>query len=72
MVFARRFAAHKQPGWATYSMATGVIFFAAFFGIASGSQGAVTVAFAVAVVIAWVWISLMAARLMAGLPDMEV
>jgi|SRR6266545_694453 len=72
-VFARRFAAHQQPGWAAYSVATGVIFFAAFFGIASGSQGAgVSVAFAVAVVIAWAWISVMAARLMAGLPDMEV
>jgi hypothetical protein len=29
-VFARRFAALKQPGWAAYSIATGVIFFAAF------------------------------------------
>src|SRR5262245_60335475 len=62
-VFARRFAALKQPGWAAYSIATGVIFFAAFFGIASGSQGPVSVAFAVAVVLAWVWISL----IMAGL-----
>ena len=71
-VFARRFAAHKQPGWAAYSVATGVIFFAAFFGIASGSKGAVSVAFAIADVIAWIWFSLMAARLMAGLPNREV
>jgi Protein of unknown function (DUF998) len=70
-VFARRFAVLKQPGWAIYSVATGVIFFAAFLGIASGSQGPVSVAFAVAVVIAWVWISLMAARLMVRLPDIE-
>jgi hypothetical membrane protein len=62
-VFARRFAALQQPRWAAYSIATGVIFFAAFVGIASGSKGPVSVAFAVAVVIAWVWISLMAARL---------
>jgi len=69
-VFARRFASRKQPGWAIYSVATGVIFFAAFFGIASGSQGAgVSLAFAIAVVIAWVWISLMAAGLLASLPD---
>jgi hypothetical membrane protein len=66
-VFARRFAALKQPGLAVYSAATGALFFAAFFGIASGSQGAgVSLAFAVAVVIAWVWISVMAARLMSG------
>jgi hypothetical protein len=67
-VFASRFMALKQPGWAAYSAATGVIFFAAFFGIASGSRGAgVSLAFALAVVIAWVWISVMAARLRSGL-----
>jgi hypothetical membrane protein len=71
-VFARRFVALKQPGWAAYSVATGVIFFAAFFGIASGSRGAgVSLAFAVAVVIAWIWVSLMAGRLMAALPAEE-
>lgn len=37
-VFARRFAALRQRGWAAYSVATGVLFFAAFFGIAMGSQ----------------------------------
>jgi len=45
-VFARRFAAFGQCGWSAYSIATGAIFFAAFFGIASGSQqGPATVAF---------------------------
>ena len=45
-----------------------MIFFAAFFGIASGSRGAgVSVAFAVAVVLAWVWISLLAAHVRAAL-----
>jgi hypothetical protein len=77
-VFARQFAARKQRGWAVYSLITGVLFFAAFFGIAAGSQqgGAtltvVNLAFSVAVVLGWAWISLMAARLMAGLPNMEV
>lgn len=70
-VFARRFASLGQPGWAAYSVATGVIFFAAFIGIASGSKGPVSVAFAVAVVLAWVWISLIAARLMTELPDLK-
>jgi hypothetical protein len=38
VVFARRFAGLKQWGWAVYSLATGVLFFAAFFGIATGSN----------------------------------
>jgi hypothetical protein len=69
MVFARRFAALEQRGWAAYSVATGILFFAAFFGIASGSQqgGAiltfVVLAFTAAVVLAWAWVSVMAIRL---------
>jgi hypothetical membrane protein len=69
-VLARRYAALRQRGWAAYSVATGVLFFAAFFGIASGSKGAgVSVAFAVAVVLGWAWISAMVARLRTELPD---
>lgn len=70
MVFARRFAGLGERGWAAYSAATGVLFFAAFFGIASGSQqgGAtlvfVTLAFTAAVVLGWAWVSVMAARLL--------
>jgi Protein of unknown function (DUF998) len=69
-VFARRFVAHREPGWATYSVITGVLFFAAFIGIATGSQQGgsiltvVTLAFTVAVVLGWAWVSAMAARLM--------
>jgi hypothetical protein len=69
-VFARRFAAQRLRGWAVYSVATGVFFFAAFVGIAVGSNsvGAITtfviLAFTVAVVIGWVWVSAMAAKLL--------
>jgi hypothetical membrane protein len=69
-VFGRRFIAHNQLGWAVYSIATGVLFFAAFFGIAAGSQQGgetltvVNLAFSVAVVLGWAWVSTMAARLM--------
>ena len=70
LVFARRFAALGQRGWAAYSAATGVLFFAAFFGIASGSRGAgISLAFAVAGVLGWAWLSALVARLLAGLPD---
>ncbi len=70
-VFARRFAALGQRGWAVYSIATGIIFFAAFFGIAAGSQqggttlAVVTLAFTAAVVIGWAWITVISTRLMA-------
>jgi hypothetical protein len=72
-VFARRLAARGQRAWAVYSVATGVLFFAAFVGIASGSQQAgatltiVTLGFYVAVVLGWAWVSAIAARLMAEL-----
>jgi hypothetical protein len=78
VVFARRFAALKQWGWAAYSLATGVLFFAAFFGIAVGSsQGGATLTFVVlafttAVVLGWAWVSAMAARLMNELPETKV
>ena len=80
LVFARRFAALGQRRWAAYSAATGVLFFAAFFGIAAGphQEGAhvgfvdavfVNLAFTIAVVLGWAWLSAMAARLMTELPD---
>jgi len=47
-----------------------VVFLAAFVGIASGSrQPAISLAFAVAVVLGWAWVSVVAARLMTELPD---
>ncbi len=63
-VFARRFAVRGQRGWAAYSAATGVIFFAAFAGIASGSGNSwIVIGFSIAVILAWTWISAVAARL---------
>jgi hypothetical protein len=73
-VFARRFSALGERGWAAFSAATGVLYFAAFFGIAAGSQqgGAVVtfvvLAFTAAVVLGWAWVSAVAVRLMGGLP----
>jgi hypothetical membrane protein len=68
LLSARRFGADGRRGWAVYSLATGVLYFAAFVGIAAGSgQGgtlmtAVIVAFSVAVVLGWAWISAMTVR----------
>ena len=69
-VFARRFAARRQRGWAAYCVATGVIYLAAFAGIAVGSNsvGVITtiviLAFSVAVVLGWAWVSAMAVKLL--------
>jgi hypothetical protein len=69
-VFAHRFATLRERGWAVFSVATGVFYFVAFFGIAAGSQqdGAtlpfVVLAFTAAVVLGWTWVSAVAARLM--------
>jgi hypothetical protein len=62
-VFARRFRGLGQSGWAIYSVVTGVLFLAAFAGIASGSQGGVTIAFSLAVVLCFTWISMLSAQL---------
>jgi hypothetical protein len=71
-VFARRFAARGEDRWAGYSQITGVLFLAAFVGIAMGSNGSgmllsvVTLAFTAAVVLGWAWISALVARLLAA------
>jgi hypothetical protein len=62
-VFARRFSVLGQRRWAIYSLVTGIAFFAAFFGIATGTQlggmilVVVTLAFTAAVLNAWIWLS---------------
>ena len=64
-VLARRFASSKQRGWAAYSLATGVIFFAAFAGVATGSgQSWSVIGFWIGVVFAWAWIWALALKLL--------
>jgi Protein of unknown function (DUF998) len=64
-VLARRFASQKQRGWAAYSLATGVIFFAAFAGVATGSgQSWSVIGFWVGVVFAWAWLWALAMKLL--------
>ncbi len=71
-VFARRFAAQRQRGWVVYSVATGVIYLAAFIGIAVGSNAVgiittvVILAFSFAVILGWAWISVLSAKLLTG------
>lgn len=59
-VFARRLSAHGQRGRALYSVFTGLFFLAAFAGLASGSPSTAGVlAFWLAVVLAWAWLSML-------------
>jgi hypothetical membrane protein len=63
-VFARRFASAGERGWAAFSLLTGIVFFAGFAGIASGGgQPAFTIAFTLAVILAWTWLSTVSAHL---------
>ena len=67
LVFARRFAALRTWGWATFSFATGVLFLAAFAGIASGSKHpAIIPGFTAAVVLTWAWLGALSAGLRRG------
>lgn len=67
-VFAARFAAQGQRGWAAYSAATGLIFLLAFAGIASGPPQPWRIAgFWIGLLLAWAWISTLAVRTMGGL-----
>jgi hypothetical protein len=62
-VLGARFAADGQRGLAWFSRVTGVLFLAGFAGIASGSHGPTTLAFAASVVIVWAWLSTASVRL---------
>jgi hypothetical protein len=65
-VLARRFAALGQRGWATYCVATGV----ALLGLmAWPDRDTLLVQLAVAIVLGWAWLSVLATRLLRGLPD---
>ena len=66
-IFARGLKLLRQPGWAWYSLITGLLFLVSFVGIASGSKGPVSAFFAIAVVLGFTWISLLLFRLQAGI-----
>ncbi len=68
-VFARKFYKDHEKIWGHYSLATGIIFFLAFAGIASGSQPGspmltpVTLGFYFAVAWSFIWLSLLTRKL---------
>jgi hypothetical protein len=69
-VFARRFAGQGRSAWGRSSLATGVVFLAAFVGLASGSGSPVVViAFWVALLLAWAWLGALAVHLYRRVPS---
>jgi hypothetical membrane protein len=72
MVLARRFASLGQRRWTAFSVITGVVFLAGFFGIAAGSGNPWTIlGFWIAVVLAWLWISATELRLLQESPALQ-
>jgi Protein of unknown function (DUF998) len=65
-VLARRFAALGQRGWVTYCLATGVVLLGL---MAWPDQDTVIVQLALAIVLGWAWLSVLAARLLTELSD---
>jgi hypothetical protein len=65
LMLAWQFRALRQAGWAVFSLITGVLFVAAFAGIATGgaASSAGVLAFTGAVILAWTWLALVSAHL---------
>lgn len=71
-VFARRFARQGRQTWSRFSIVTGVVFLAAFAGLASGSGSPVVViAFWVALLLAWSWLGALAVHLYRQVPFID-
>ncbi len=65
LVRARQFQKDNARGWAVFSLVTGVLFLAAFAGIASGGSptGFGVLAFTAAIVLAWTWLFLVSSAM---------
>jgi hypothetical membrane protein len=63
-VLARRFASFGQRRWALFSRVTGLLFLAAFVGVASGSSSPIVVlGFWLALLVVWTWFAAVAIHL---------
>ena len=63
LVLARRFQRERNPRWSVFSLITGIVYFASFAGIAaSGGHVVFNLAFTVAVILGWLWITLLNLR----------
>jgi hypothetical protein len=70
LVFAYRFFRQRESGWAVASLLTGLFFFGSFAAIASGRRHpAINLTFTAAVVVSWVWLSALFAKVRSELSE---
>jgi hypothetical protein len=70
LVFAYRFFRQRESGWAVASLLTGLFFFGSFAAITSGrSHPAINLTFTAAVVVSWVWLSALFAKVRSELSE---
>ena len=63
-IFARKFAGEHRRRWAAFSLVTGIVFLAAFAGVASGSSSVLIIgAFWAALILAWTWLATLSVSL---------
>lgn len=64
LILGSRFGRAGEKGWAVFSRVTGVVFLAAFVGIASGSgTPAIILSFVAAVILVWTWMACTAVKI---------
>jgi hypothetical protein len=64
LILGSRFGRAGEKGWAVFSRVTGVVFLAAFMGIASGSgTPAIILSFVAAVIVVWTWMACTAVKI---------
>jgi hypothetical protein len=71
LVLAWQFRGLGQRGWASFSLITGVLFFAAFASLATGgaASSAAVLAFTAAVILSWLWLALISVHLYRRVPN---
>lgn len=70
-IFARKFASTGERGWLAFSVITGIVFLVAFLGISLGpatARSLVTVAFYLAVLLVWCWMTALAIKFIRAQP----
>lgn len=72
VVLGRRFAAESRRAWAVFSRVTGLVVFAGFAGVASGSTSSLAVlALWIGVVTGWVWLGAVCVHLYRRTPHLN-
>jgi hypothetical membrane protein len=63
IVLGVRFIKRGERAWGTFSIVSGLLFIAAFVGIAAGGAGPTVITFVIAIILAFTWLTLTSLRL---------